>query len=534
MRIVPTGIVRSFAVAILFALGHSPGTGLAQTERTETRGVSQSRDPRTLAARIDSVLSARWAENQVQPAATADDGEFLRRVSLDVVGRIPTAAEARDFLDDPRAEKRLALVERALESPAYIKRAAELWREVLLPEADTDDAARAVAPGLEAWLKKRVAEEAGYDRIVREILTAKLDLARSDEDASAVRGDVSPVGYFVAKGRQPENLAAGTARVFLGIRLECAQCHNHPFAKWKREEFWQLAAFFADVAPPAAFERTMSARETAPRRELAIPGTKTVVQAKFLDGEAPAWRPRVDSREYLAQWITRPENPYFARAVVNRVWSRFFGVGLVEPVDDIEAEGDAALAGLLSELATEFREHNYNLKYLIRVLTATRAYQLSSEAPAADKTPPSMFASMPVRGLTPGQLFDSLARATGGRGAEHRARFLELFANRDERPIDAQTTILQALAMMNGAYVDGATRPETGDILGAVSDAPFLDTQGRIEALFLASLTRRPTPEEATKLIAYVDCEADEEARTQALADVFWAILNGPEFRLNH
>ena len=149
------------------------------------------------------------------------------------------------------------------------------------------------------------------------------------------------------------------------------------------------------------------------------------------------------------------------------------------------------LSGLLDELAGQFRAHGYNLKFLIRVLTATRAYNLSSVANQAESTTP-MFASMPVRGLSPGQLFDSLTQATGAEPGDARARFLELFASRDERPVEAETTIIQALTMMNGSYIDGATNPETSQVLGAIVKAPFLDTPGRIETLYLATLTRRP------------------------------------------
>ena len=155
------------------------------------------------------------------------------------------------------------------------------------------------------------------------------------------RSDPSPAAYYTAKGGKPENLAAGVARVFLGIRLECAQCHNHPFASWKREQFWSFAAFFAEMPPAAGRQRDHRVRrdpDAAPRRELTIPGTKKVVKASHLDGSTPAWRPRAGTREILAEWVTSPENPYFARAVVNRVWARFFGVGLVDPVDDMDAD----------------------------------------------------------------------------------------------------------------------------------------------------------------------------------------------------
>ena len=481
------------------------------------------------------MLGSRWAAAKIRPAPVADDGEFLRRVSLDLIGKIPTAAEARDFLDDPSKSKRLALVERLLESPAYTTRATESWRHLLLPEADTEDLARQFAGDFEAWLRKKVIEEAGYDRIVREILTAKLNSRNAAVPTMTMGGAVpSPAGYYLAKESKPENLAAGVSRVFLGIRLECAQCHNHPFARWKREQFWSLAAFFAEL-PPAAPENGVVRRDpnAPPRRELTIPGTKKVVKASHLDGSTPEWRPRAGTRDILAEWVTSPDNPYFARAVVNRVWARFFGLGLIEPVDELDSEASSELTGLLDELAGQFRAHGYQLKFLIRVLTATQAYNLSSVASPSDPSSP-MFASMPVRGLSPGQLFDSLSQATGAEPGDAKARFLELFATREDRPLEAETTIIQALTMMNGSYIEGATNPDTSRALAAIVKAPFLDTPGRIETLYLATLTRRPRPDEQALLVPFVERRKTADEQAKALADIFWAILNGPEFHLNH
>jgi hypothetical protein len=523
-------VLGAWIVAVFLIRGAVAGdVGRGRPDRA-----ADERDARALAARIDARLAAAWAEAKVRPGARADDGEFLRRASLDLVGRIPTAAAARDFLDDPDPRKREALVDRLLDSPAYAARATMLWRQLLLPEAG--DMGQVAAGGFDAWLSKKVGEGAGYDRIVREILSAKL-AGREANAMAAARSEPSPVAFFTAKGGKPEALASATARAFLGIRLECAECHHHPFAKWKREEFWGFAAFFAGVPRQAdddALAIVRSTREDAGRRELTIPGTTTVVKAVHLDHSSPAWRPRADTREVLAEWITAPNNPYFARAAVNRTWARFFGNGLIDPVDDLDAEGDPALVGLLEEVAGQFRDHGYDLKYLARALLATRAYNLSSAADPAESTPPPLFARMPVRGLSPGQFVDSLAQATGGDVGETRSRFLELFADRDEPPTESQTSILQALTLMNGAFVAGATSPETGDLLGAIAEAPYLDTAGRVEILYLAALTRRPRPEELALAARYIDRREGKVDRAGALSDVFWALLNGPEFRVNH
>ena len=505
-------------------------------ERAQSRPdrLPDDRDARVLAERIDARLSACWAESKVQPVARSDDGEYLRRASLDLVGRIPTAAEARDFLDDPNPGKRAALVDRLLDSPAYAVRATVLWRQLLLPE--TGDQGQPNSGGLEAWLTKKVNEEAGYDRIVREILSAKL-VARNGVEMADAQFAATPAAFFAAKGGKPETLAATSARAFLGIRLECAECHNHPFAKWKREEFWGFAAFFAGVPRQAdddANSLVRMTREDTARRELTIPGTSSVIKAAHLDQSPPNWRPRAETREVLAEWITAPNNPYFARAAVNRTWARLFGIGLIDPVDDLDAAGDPALVALLEEVAGQFRNHRYDLKYLIRALMATDAYNLSSAVNPTEPTPPPLFARMPVRGLSPAQFLDSLAQATGADASETRGRFLELFADRDEPPTESQTSILQALTLMNGGFVAAATNPESGAVLGAIAEAPYLDTAGRVEILYLATLTRRPSPDELAKVVAYIDRRETEADRARGLADAFWALLNGPEFRINH
>ena len=500
-----------------------------------------TRDARALALKIDRMLASKWAEAKVTPVGPADDAEYLRRVCLDLVGKIPNASEARDFLDDRSPDKRLQLVERLLDSPAYTARATELWRQLFLPEADTEGQARFAAPAFEAWLRKKVVEDVGYDKMVREILTARLGARTANP--LGTKTEASPAAFYIAKEGKPENLAAGTSRVFLGVRLECAQCHNHPFAKWKREEFWGLAAFFAGVSKQGPDDGFGAIREVANRRELAIPGTEKIVKAAFLDGPPPTWKAKAEPREVLADWVTSSRNPFFAKAAVNRVWARFFGTGLVDPVDDMGGDNVPSHPELLDELASQFVAHDYDLKFLIRAITATKAYSLTSALDRPEPTPPYLFSAMPVRGLSASQLFSCLAQSTGFRDGpdayamnvgDARSRFLDLFANRDEKPTEAQTSILQALTLMNGQLVSGATSLESGDTLAAVAEAPYLDTAGRIEELYLAALTRRPRPDELSLLVGYIEKAATPQARTGALADVFWAILNGPEFKHNH
>jgi hypothetical protein len=512
--------------------------------RTDSHGAESAR---SLTAAIDQALERVWAKANVRPAPAADDAELLRRIYLDLVGKIPTTAETREFLDDPSPlpEKRARLIEALLDSSAYLTRATETYRAMLLPEAETDGQVRTVLPTFEAWLRKKVAENAGYDRIVREVLTVRLGgRGRRAGNALDARAEPSPLAYYVAKDAKPENLAASASRLFLGVRIECAQCHNHPFAKWKREEFWGLAAFFGGVTKQGRDEVVGQIRENETPREIVIPGSTRVAPAMFLGQQRPKWRRGVSGRELLAEWMTAPDNEYFARAAVNRVWARFFGVGLVEPVDDMGEANPSPHPELLDRLAREFRDHGYDLKYLIRAITASRAYGLTSAVGRSELAPAHLFAAMPLRSLSPDQLFDSLAQATGNRDGDGgagfnadgppRERFLELFANRDERPTEGQTSILQALNLMNGSLIAAVTNPETGNLLGAVNEAPFLDTAGKVEALYLAALTRRPRADESAAMCAYVEKGKTDGDRAKALADVFWVLLNSPEFRFNH
>jgi hypothetical protein len=515
-------------------------------------------DPKGLAERIDYHLGTAHGVAKVQPAPLADDAEYLRRAWLDLGGRIPSVPEARDFLDDKRTDRRERLVESLLTSPRYAAHFGRVWRALLLPEATTSFNVRFQAQGFEAWLRKHLGVNSGYDVMVRELLT--MPLGNQAGRQAAFRGgggDPTPIGFYIAKEVKAENLGAATARMFLGLRLECAQCHNHPFAKWKRDQFWSLAAFFAGVQRQGNGDFSFPNGEVADRRELTIPGTERVVQAAYPDGATPKWNSKESARQTLADWVTSPTNPYFAKAAVNRLWAYLFGNGLVEPIDDMVGSDTVnSHPALLNELAQQFIEHKFDLKYLLKSITLSQAYQRSSIRTHPSQEDPRQFARMPLRGLSPEQLFDSIAEATryndgspanqqffpGNNSA--RAQFLALFSNQADKSTDHTTSILQALALMNGQVTATATHLQNSGTLAAIVDAPFMDTPERIETLYLAALSRRPSPKELSKLIAYVDgggtdadkpaTPGDDQRYARALADVFWALLNSGEFVLNH
>jgi hypothetical protein len=508
-----------------------------------------------LAEKIDQFLAARWNAEQVQPAPLADDAEFLRRASLDLIGRIPSVAEARAFLADPAPDKRRRLVKQLLSSPAHADHFTNAWRDLLLPEAGTNGEVQGQLGQFNAWLRKQIADNVGYDRMVRELLTVPFggERVRTRMPTRAVpAGEAAPtpVAFYLAKEVKPENLAASTARLFLGVKLECAQCHDHPTDRWTRQQFWGLAAFFAGLRRETP-EGGGGVRELFDVREMTIPGSTQVADAGFLDNSAPRWRFNVGARTTLADWLTAPGNRFFARAAVNRLWAHCFGIGLVEPVDDARMDNPPSHPELLDELARQFAAQRYDMRFLIRALTASQAYQRTSAAApsaglSAARDDTRLFVRMAVKGLTPEQLFDSLALATGyrapaqPRGANGdrpavdaaRAEFLAKFANAGQPRTEVETSIQQALTLMNGRFLAEAAGLKGGGTLAAVTRNPALDTAGRIEELFLATLTRKPTPQESARLVAYVDRSDRGPGRT--LADVFWALLNSTEFYLNH
>jgi hypothetical protein len=504
--------------------------GTAGPARAAQVPAAVTKDARALTADIDRQLAARWTAERVKPADRADDAEFMRRVYLDLAGKIPPVSEVREFLADRSADKRQRLVEKLLDSSSYVNHFTNVWQARLVPENNASGFG-GPRPDLEAWLRRQLLDNAPYDQMVRDILTSGAGV-----QAAAGGSDPTPAAFYQVNGNQPENLAASASKLFLGIKLECAQCHDHKFTDLTREQFWGMAAFFTTAQPQGANAG----------RQIVIPNTPKVVQARFLDGTEPSWHEGEDARVVLANWVASADNPYFARAGANWLWDHFFGVGLVHPYDDMIPEHAPSHPELLDELADQFTRNNFDMKYLIRAITASRAYNLSSMAPAGSaRQAPQLFARMGVRGLTADQLFASLAEATGyrdslrqgqlaGFGVSSRAEFLAKFSNASDNPTEVQTSILQALAIMNGRFMDDVTSLERSEMLAAVTDGPFKDPAQRIEALYLAALSRPPRPAESARLVRYVTSGSPTHDPKKALGDVFWALLNSGEFVTNH
>ena len=319
------------------------------------------RDPYALTARLDKHIEKQWEASKAVPAPLASDGEFVRRVYLDLAGRIPRNSEVRKFLDDKDPAKRRKLVEELLGdakrddgkdfNPQYVTNFTNVWRAIMLPQGNNQQV-QALAPQMEAWLRRRIRENVPYDQMVRELLTAPTNFDRRGGNQI----DPTVQAFYQANENKAENLGAAASRLFLGIKLECAQCHNHPFAKWTRDQFWEFAAFFASVQPPQPMRGQPRPQPGTPGkelRELTIPNTNPprTVSAKFLDGKEPEWKDKTGTRSTLVEWMTAADNPYFARAIVNRMWTYFFGAPLVNPAEGTNEEIPAVHKELLDSLA---------------------------------------------------------------------------------------------------------------------------------------------------------------------------------------
>jgi len=493
------------------------------------------------AAEIDSLFAESWQREQVVPAEIALDEEYIRRIYLDLAGRIPAVSEVREFLESESPQRRTEVVEQLLQDPAYVRHMTIVWRNALIPQAMTQQEFRGLIPGFDAWLWERLAKNMPYDQLVREIITS--DVMSRQTDPQAVSNKTSPDAFFVVRSLMPENLAAGTSRAFLGVRLDCAQCHDHPFDRWKQHQFWNMAAFYAGFARDEESPEMMPTSEQRGRRSIKIPGTDEVVPAVFLTGVAPASE-ETSPREQLADWIVAKDNPWFARMAANRLWTQFFGQGIVYPTDDFSDSNPPTHPEVLQLLADQLVAHDFDLTFLIRTIVASSVYQRSSVQSDASQDDTEMFARAAVRGLTPEQFFDSLAEAVGFYQPYRRenpfvidtntprGRFIELFRSDAESALDHRSTILQALAMMNGDFVGDATDVENSRTLRAVTEFPLMSTDERLNTLFITALARHPTEEERNLFGQHI-AEAGEN-QDAALADVFWALLNSSEFLFNH
>jgi hypothetical protein len=551
-------------------------TATARAAETKASGKSAAEVGR----RIDEAIDARLKAEGVKPAEPADDAEFLRRVYLDLTGHIPPGPKAAAFLDDSRSDKRARLIDELLTSPAFAKHMADAWTSLLVKH-DSDN--RFVNfDQLRDWLEKEFNSDKSWDALVRDLLTA-----------SGTPEGNGAVNYFLAN-QSIDKTTDNVTKVFLGVQLQCAQCHNHPFTKWKQDEYWGMAAFFLKVQGrqprPQIVAQGMKVgveEVNRPRRgKQGLPDSAKIVPAKFLGGAEPSVNSQEPLRPVLAAWLTSADNKYFSRAMVNRTWAQLFGRGFVNPVDDMHDANAPSHPELLAELAKQFAADGFDLKNLYRSLCNSRAYQRTSK-PDGDKkadAPAELFSRMAVKVLTPEQMFDSLMqvlgspdRARGGRPGGPGGRFApgkgpfankgpfgaqanKNGANKDKDSKDAKDAkpdplmvLRQQLTNPRNVFVD-FFKVEDSDPMeyqggipqalrlmnamplnNAMANSPLVRSnkppKQAVQDLYLASLSRRPTVKEAERALAYVSRQKDTH---QGLSDLLWALVNSSEFSLNH
>ncbi|HXT60083.1 MAG TPA: DUF1549 and DUF1553 domain-containing protein [Pirellulales bacterium] len=490
----------------------------------------------TISERIDALLEQRLHQAGLEPAPLASDAEFLRRACLDLNGVIPAASEVSAFLADPQPDKRARLVDRLLDNPRFGTHLAQVWTKMLLPADALTDRADQVA-GFTAWLRRRFAEGVRYDNIVADLLTTT---------GSSERGGAAL--FYTASGLKPEELAASTSRIFLGVQIQCAQCHNHPFDRWRQEDFWGYAAFFARLQQAPGARPPVVELVDAVAGEVKLPDSDAIVAPKFLGGEPSEESAFANRRRQLALWVVSRDNPYFARVAANRVWAHLFGRGLVHPADDFSEHNPPSHPEALDELAAYFVETGYDLKAIFRVLAGTRAYQRSSRAVSeSELSPPELFGRMQMKVLTPEQLFDCLVEATRRFEIEApptpgpapqmqgstRQQFIARFNRSTQEATEFEAGIPQVLSLMNGELTTEITDPDRSGILLAL-ESPVFDDAERIEALFLSVLSRPPSDDERKELLAYIESGGAAHDRRKAFGDVLWTMLNSSEFILNY
>ena len=498
---------------------------------------------------IDDSVFAKLRKFNILPSAPSSDQEFLRRVCLDVTGTLPPPDRVEEFLASRDPQKRDNLIEILLNSPEYVDywtfRFADLFRVAYWAQAGHDHSKM-----YWEWIREGVARNWPYDQIARERV--------------AGQGYDGPSSHYFETGGElprPPNMMAEQVRVFMGRRLDCAQCHNHPYESWSQNQFWGLAAFFGHLTRTGTpgegtviFDDPAGHGDYGQGEAVTHPRTKEEVQPTFLDGTVLPEEERRDPRWKLAEWMTA--HPYFAEAAVNRMWSYFFGRGIVDPVDDFRVTSPPSHPELLTELARDFKENGYDRKRLIRLIVQSRTYQLSSEPNWSNQDDQINYSHALPRALDPEILLDAISQVTdvpedfyfhqetgtrlppGTRAInilfpDHfPSPFLKAYGQPNRLAVPqrkVEPNLKQALAMLAGPVYTRKVSEEGSRVrrllAGGASDADV------IEELYLAALCRFPTGEEQAALEGMI---ARRSSRTEGLEDLLWGLIASREFAYNH
>lgn len=491
---------------------------------------------------IDSLVHARLQEFGLLPSETCTDAEFLRRVSLDLIGKLPSAARTRAFLSDTDPQKRQRLIDELLEDPNYADHWAIKWGDLIRPNPSRVGVKPVYL--LDDWLRSSLRDNKPYDRMVRELLTA--------EGSSHEYG---PVAVWRDK-REPVDAAGFISQIFLGLRLECAKCHHHPSEKWTQEDYYRMAAFFSQMKRKGQGISAPISGEPeywwyGGKGEITHPITDEVMLPKAPDGPSLPYVEGQDPRAALADWMTSSSNPFFARAIVNRLWAEMLGRGIVEPVDDFRLSNPPSNEPLLNWLAQDFISSGFDLKHLLRRIANSGTYQRSSQANATNTADQRHFSRSLKRRLSAEVLADAVSDVLGvrdtfsGLPAEARAvqtwnhkldsNFLDAFGRPNasqECPCERERkpSVVQALHLMNSQDLQNKISNAQGNIANLAKRGaaePKL-----VSELYLAAFNRLPHADELSEALRYFSLPG--VTRQSALEDLAWSLINSAEFVFNH
>ena len=490
---------------------------------------------------IDEHIDAKLERLKIQPAAAAEDAVFVRRVYLDLAGIPPTPEEARAFLNDPAParSKRERLIGELMERKEFIDHWSLKWGDLL--QSNRKHLGEKGTWAFRQWIRDSLAANTPYDQMVRELITSKGSTYQN------------PAANFFRVNDNPKVAMENTTQLFLGVRMVCAQCHDHPFEKWTQNQYYQLSAFFAAVGLKPGFD---SEEEIVYLKrdsyDVKHPKNNRAVAPQYLVASAgtPPIAAFGDRREALAEWLTSEKNPFFARAIVNRLWSYFFGRGIIDPVDDIRASNPPVNEALLEALADDFVKNNFDLQHVIRTIVNSRTYQAGIETNKWNENDTTNFSHFVPRRLTAESILDAITIATGSRPdfpevppdftaqelpGPHvgEGGFLDMFG-RPERESScecerrAEMSLPQAMNLVNGPTLAEAIADPKGRVAKAILSGKT--NREVVEDLYLAALSRLPTAVEMDNALTYLNKGPSRTARTQ---DLLWALVNSNAFLFN-
>ncbi len=493
---------------------------------------------------IDDLALRKLRTLRIAPSEQATDREFIRRAFLDAAGILPAPQEAERFVAAAAADKRARLIDSLLEREDFVDYWVTRWSDLLLVSQGSRVTRAKLSSGamwnFHDWIRESVRRNKPWDRFVREIVTAS---GNTLENGAA--------NYYVLH-KEPTDLTENFSAAFLGMSLTCARCHNHPMEKWTQKQYYEMANLFGRIGLKNGARPGDIQVYSKPDGEVNHPRSGKPLAPRPLDGEALALEAPKDRRAHLAEWLTSSANPFFARAVINRVWKNFMGRGLVEAVDDMRATNPPSNEELMAALEKDFVARGFDLKHLIRTIMNSAAYQRSSRANETNQQDDRYYSRYIIKRLPAEALLDALAQVTGaptefpGYPPGTRAMqlpepvnsyFLQIFGKPPrvltvESERSSAPSVTQALHVINGATLNQKLRAPGGVVetfvkLG-VSDEMLIDH------IYLAALSRRPSKEETAKLLALMDSGKDDGARRQAIEDIVWGVLTSKEFLFNH